>query len=113
MLNSNLKKNRKMFQQRYESTLQSLHAPYVSVTLPILPEDQSPGSLESLASRGDSWAVLCTGGSSSHICVLKRTDLHQTNRLQALRVLGSCIQTAIVSYDGRLCDSNFGAACGS
>ncbi len=62
MLNSNLKKNRKMFQQRYESTLQILHAPYVSVTLPILPEDQSPGSLESLALRGDSWAVLCTGG---------------------------------------------------
>jgi hypothetical protein len=66
MLNSNLKKNRKMFQQRYASILQSLHAPYVSVTLPILPEDKSPGSLESLASRGDSWAVLCTGGAASN-----------------------------------------------
>jgi hypothetical protein len=66
MLNSNLKKNRKMFQQRYESTLRSLHAPYVSVSLPMIPEDKLPGSLESLALRGDSWAVLCTGGSSSN-----------------------------------------------
>ncbi len=71
MLNSNLKKNRKMFQQRYASVLQSLHAPFLSevVDVPKVLEDMSPGSigsLKSLASSGDSWAVLCTGGSSAN-----------------------------------------------
>jgi hypothetical protein len=72
MLNSNLKKNRRMFQQRYASILQSLHAPFLSeVAMPVSNdlEDKSPGSmgsLKSLASSGDSWAVLCTGGSSAN-----------------------------------------------
>ncbi len=42
-----------------------------------------------------------------HNCVLRRADFDQTNLLQALCLLGSCIQTALVSYDRRMCDSNF------
>jgi hypothetical protein len=72
MLNSNLKKNRKMFQQRYASILQSLHAPFLSevaINVPNNLEDKLPGSMGSLkylAFSGDSWAVLCTGGSSAN-----------------------------------------------
>ncbi len=64
MINSNMKKNRKMFEQRYATILQSLHAPFlVPDASPIDVEDKS---LKSLACSGESWAVLCTGGSSAN-----------------------------------------------
>jgi hypothetical protein len=61
-----------MFQQRYASILHSLHAPFLSEVAMDVPndlKDTSPGSigsLKSLASSGDSWAVLCTGGKAAN-----------------------------------------------
>ena len=53
-----------MFEQRYAIILQSLHAPYLAPD--VSPIDLEDKSLKSLASNGDSWAVLCTGGSSAN-----------------------------------------------
>jgi hypothetical protein len=66
MMNSNLKKNRKMFQTRYDSILQFLHAPFINDIAVRSPADVEDESLKSLACSGDSWAVLCTGGSSAN-----------------------------------------------
>jgi hypothetical protein len=66
MMNSNLKKNRKMFETRYSSILQFLHAPFINDMAVRAPVDVEDKSLKSLALNGDSWAVLCTGGSSAN-----------------------------------------------
>lgn len=66
MMNSNLKKNRKMFETRYCSILQFLHAPFINEKCARAPVEDEDTSLKSLACSGDSWAVLCTGGSSAN-----------------------------------------------
>jgi hypothetical protein len=53
-----------MFEQRYTTILHSLHAPFLAeAPSPVDIEDKS---LKSLACNGESWAVLCTGGSSAN-----------------------------------------------
>jgi hypothetical protein len=53
-----------MFEQRYATILHSLHAPFLAeAPSPLDIEDKS---FKSLACNGESWAVLCTGGSSAN-----------------------------------------------